>query len=179
MKSSTRLKRTSFGVLDAGTCGTSPKGRKDRRVRRYSGRGSWRRRRSSTCSAYPLRPTPSFSSTHIRSRLILFAGDFVGPFAHRWSCASVTVCFTAGSRTSISNFDATPEVSPTHRFWNALTPSTTASNMAACRSARPESSPYPCHAAWRASDTRLQFLAVCTVSNILHDEGGFQGTGED
>jgi len=50
-------------------------------------------------------------------------------FAHRWSCNNVTVCFTEGSRTSISNLDATPGASSTQpALRNAVTASTPASN---------------------------------------------------
>ena len=47
------------------------------------------------------------------SRRNLSAGDFAAPLTHRWSCATVTVCFTTGSRISISNRVAGPGFSST------------------------------------------------------------------
>ena len=79
--------RTSSSVLRAGTCGTSPRERKARRVRPYSARNCVGRHSTLCCDTQrswsPLRLAPPFSSCRIRSRLTFSAGDLVAPFAHR------------------------------------------------------------------------------------------------
>jgi len=49
-----------------------------------------------------LSPT-SFAAGRGSALLIRSTKDFAAPFAHCWSCAKVTACFIAGSRTSMSS----------------------------------------------------------------------------